>query len=227
MKEKFILFDSSTLISFAMNGLLPELNELKKIFKGKFIITKEVKQEVVDKPLTMKRFELEALKIEELLNEKILELPSSIGITDSEISKETKNILDTANNTFYARDRPISLIDAGEASCLGLSKILKSKKMENVVAVDERTARMLCERPENLKRLFEKKLHTKIQSKEENYKFFRGINFIRSSELIYVAYKKKLLKLKGSKVLDAMLYALKFKGCAISEEEIEEIKAIK
>jgi len=43
---------------------------------------------------------------------------------------------------------------------------------------------------------------------------------------MYVAYKKGLIKLKGELVLDALLYALKFKGCSISGEEIRQIKRI-
>ena len=52
--KKAIIFDSGTLISFSMNGLLPELRELKKIFNGKFLITKDVKREVIDKPIKIK-----------------------------------------------------------------------------------------------------------------------------------------------------------------------------
>ena len=85
---------------------------------------------------------------------------------------------------------------------------------------------MLCERPENLRDLFQRKLHTRINSKKENFKIFKGFSFIRSAELIYIAYKKDVLKLKDPAVLDAMLYALKFKGCAISDYEITEIKRI-
>ena len=45
---------------------------------------------------------------------------------------------------------------------------------------------------------------------------------------MYVAWKKGLIEIAdGNKVLDALLWALKFKGCAISGDEINEIKAIK
>jgi len=40
---KTLIFDSGALISIAMAGLIPELKELKKIFKGKFIIKREGK----------------------------------------------------------------------------------------------------------------------------------------------------------------------------------------
>jgi len=224
---KALIFDSSTLISLSMNGLLEYLGKLKEIFDGKFIITQEVKREVIDKPLTIKRFELEALRVRDLIYEKILEMPDSLGINHSEISNKTKEIMDIANNTFVEKNRNIHLISDGEASCMALSKILTQKKIQNVICVDERTIRMLSEKPENLRRLMEKKLHTRINSKTGNYNFLKGFRFIRSTELIYIAYKKKLINIKNGVLLDALLYALKFKGCSISDTEIEEIKKLK
>ena len=87
---------------------------------------------------------------------------------------------------------------------------------------------MLGEKPENLKDLLTKKLSTSVKIEKKDFKYFRGFRFIRSTELMYVAWKKGLIEVKdGKTVLDALLYALKFKGCAISEDEIREIKAIK
>lgn len=221
---KALIFDSGTLISFTMTGLVPELRELKKIFNGKFIITSQVKKEVIDKPIGIKRFELEAMKIQQLLDEKILELPNSLGIKDSEIEAETNNILEIANNTLSTKKGPVKIIHFGEASCLALSKILTQKKIENLIAVDERTTRILSEKPENLVKIMGKKLHMQVNTKKENYKFFKGFRFVRSTELMYVAYKKGVVRFKKGDVLDALLYALKFKGAAISGDEIREIK---
>lgn len=227
MTEKILIFDASSLISFAMNGLLPELRELKKIFPGKFIIPKEVKGEIIDRPINIKRFELEALKLNELVDEGVLELPSSIGLDEDFITAETNRILDIANNSFLEKgSKPVHLIDLGETACLVLSKILNEKEIPNLLAVDERTTRMLSEKPENLKKLLQKKLHTRIDIKKDKLKYFRGFKFIRSAELIYIAYKKGLVKIKNKKILDALLYALKFKGCAISRDEIEKIKKL-
>lgn len=223
---KIIIFDASTLITFAMNGLFPELRELKKIFKGKFVITEDVKREVIDKPITIKRFELEALRVKQLLDDKVLEMASSLGVSENEISKRTKEFLNTANTMFKGRGRDINIIQIGEASCLALSRILDEKKIENVLAVDERTTRMLGEKPENLKKLLQKKLHASVTLSQENFKVFKGFRFIRSSELVYVMYKKGIMRLKDDVVLDALLYAVKFKGCAISGDEIKEIKRL-
>ena len=225
--KKAIIFDSGTLISFSIAGMLGKIKELKDVFDGEFLITEDVKKEVIYKPLTIKRFELEALRVKRLLDKDVLVMPEKIGINKSEIDKKTEEIMSIANNTFYEKNKPIKLIDYGEASCLALSRILNEKNIENIIAVDERTLRMLSEKPENLERLLHDKLHTKVNSKKENFKFFKEFKFIRSSELVYVAFKKGFFDLKDhDTVLDALLYAVKFNGCSISSEEINEIKKL-
>jgi len=211
-----------------MNGLLPELAELKKIFNGKFLITEDIKREVIDKPLTIKRFELEGLKIKQLMDEKVLELPSVFGVRDEDISKGTEELMNIANNLFTGERKEIHLISSGEASCLALSRILTANKVVNVLAVDERTTRMLVEKPDNLKELLQRKLHIRVTLNKKNFTQFKGFRIIRSAELIYVAYKKGVTRLKdGDMVLDALLWAVKFSGCSINNEEIAEIKKLK
>ena len=224
---KAIVFDSSTLISFAMNGLLPELKELKNNFNGKFLIPEEVKVEIIDTPIKIKRFELEALKLEQLVDEKVLELPNSLEIGDKEISDETQKMMNLANEMFLKNNKEIKIIHSGESACLALSNLLNKKNIKTVLAIDERTMRMLIEKPENLKSLLQKKLHCSIELSKKNFEYFKGSKVIRSSELIYVAYKKGLVRFKGKDILNALLYAMKFKGCAISSDEIEEIKKLK
>jgi hypothetical protein len=222
---KAIIFDSSTLISFAMNGLLDYLRELKKVFDGKFLMTDEIKEEVIDKPMKINRFKLEGLMIKQLLDEKVLEMYGSLNINRNELNKETEDIMNIANSTLKDKNKNIHLIHNGESSCLALSKILTKKGIKNVISIDERTTRMLCEKPENLRKLMEKKLHTTLKANAENYSYFKGFRIIRSTELIYIAYKKKMIKLKnGGTILDAFLYALKTHGCSISDEEITEMK---
>lgn len=223
-----IIFDSSTLISLSMNGLLEELGKLKRVFDGKFIISNDVKKEVVDNPINVKRFELEALRVTRLMKEGVLELPDALGIKNSEVEERKRKIMSVANSMFEGNKRPIHIIHDGEASCLALSRLLLDKKVPHVIAIDERTTRMLGEKPENLKELLTKKLSTNVTLKSRDFKYFRGFRFIRSTELMYVAWKKGLLGLENGKtVLDAVLWALKFKGCSISGDEIREIKAIK
>ena len=160
---KVLIFDSGTLINLSMNGLLDVLEELKKTFDGKFIITKEVKYETMERPIGVPRFELGALRIKHLLDSKVIESPSTINITDKEISKKTKLITNLVNKTVIANRKYINIVGEAEMSCLALSDILSKKGIENMVAVDERTARIIVEKPENLKKLMEKRLRKRIQ----------------------------------------------------------------
>jgi hypothetical protein len=225
--NRALVFDSGALISLAMSNLLTELEKLKKIFKGKFLITKDVKREVIDKPLTIKRFSLQAMMIDKLLSQGVLEMPESIGISEEEIGTQTKRFMDIANSMLESRGKDVKLISSGESSCLALSDLLKKKNVDNIIVVDERTTRILAERPDNLKNLMERKLHTSINLKNQNFDKFKNFKFIRSTELMYVAYKKGLFDLKKGDVLDALLWALKSHGCSISGDEINEIKDIK
>lgn len=223
---KLIVFDSGTLISLAMNGLLEELKRLKESFDGHFIITKEVKYEIIDRPIKIKRYELEAMKLQSLLDQKYLLMPKDIGIEDKVITKSMIKFMDIANSMFLANGQKIKIIHLGETSCLALSRILFKKGIKHVLAIDERTTRVLVEKPENLKKLLEKRMHYKIKLKTNNFKLFEGFNIIRSTELMYIAFKKGLIRWKNKNVLDAILFALRFKGCAISYEEIKQIEKL-
>lgn len=217
---KYLIFDSGPLINFAMNGSLHILEKLKKEFDGEFLITKEVKQEIIDTPLTIKRFELEALQLKSIYDKGIIKLADLTPQQVDELRKKRDEIMNTANTTFKTKKRYIHLIDKGESAVLALSNILNSP----YIVIDERTTRILCENPENLKKLLEKKLHTTITANKKNYPYFKNYKIIRSTELAYIAYKKALFDIKDSKILEAALYALKYRGCSISEAEIEEIK---
>jgi len=223
---KILIFDAGSIITLSMNGLTYILKDLKKIFAGKFVITKEVKYEIIDRPINIKRFKLEALQIKKLFDSRTLVLPESIGIKSSEIKKKAEQLRRKINSTFYAKGKPIKILQRGELSCLALSLIAEDKLIKNAIVVDERTTRMLAEKPENLRKLFEKKLHTDIKMKNA-FPELKNIIFLRSPELVYLAYKRKLIKLKdGKDILDALLYATKFKGASISREEIENIKKL-
>lgn len=226
MTEKIIIFDASTLINLSMNGLYEEIRKLKQIFPGKFIITKDVKEEVIDYPIRKKKFELEAIRLRHLLKEGILETPDSLKIKSKQIDKETYNIMDKVNSIFKdSKGKDIKIIHKGEASIVALASILKQKEYEIILSIDERTMRVLIERPENLKKLLERKLRTRLKLYKKNLNEFKGFKVIRSSELVYMIYKKGLMR-KSPKLLDALLWAVKLKGCSISTEEIEEIKRI-
>jgi hypothetical protein len=165
--------------------------------------------------------------ISQLLKKGILEMPESIQISSKDVRDKTFRILESANKSFMAQGEGIKLISAGEGSCFALGEILKERGIEYALAIDERTARMLSEKPENLQMLLERKLHTSVSMNKSNLAVFANSKIIRSAELCYIAYKKNLVGIEDSlQVIDALLYGTKYKGCAISSQEIEEIKGM-
>jgi hypothetical protein len=215
--NKALIFDSSAIITLALNDLLYILEPLKKKFGGEFYITDDVKREVIDKPFRERRFMLESLFIKKLLDKGVLTLFSNLSL-----SKEKDNIMMIANHTFRAGSEDIRILHDGESSCLALYNLLDIDK--KAIIVDERTTRILCEAPENLRRILESKLHTKIDANQKNYPVFKEFKILRSSELGFMAYELGIIDLpaKKAEAMEALLYALKFKGCTISMNEIDE-----
>jgi hypothetical protein len=153
-------------------------------------------------------------------------MPSALGVDDDLISKEGKKLEDLANHFIQVKGRWVQLVSEAEISCLALSDQLSKKGIQNLIAIDERTTRTLCEHPEGLERVMSEKLHQRVALAAENIDIFSKYKFIRSSELVYVAYKKGLIDLQGDKALEALLYATKFSGSAISFEEINILKKL-
>jgi hypothetical protein len=221
---KAVIFDSGSLINLSMNGLLYLLKDLKKSFNGKFLITQEVKFETIDKPIGIERFELGALEIKNLLDSGILEMPEKIGIDTKTLEEETNSFMDKTNHFIQARGKWVNIVSKAEMSCLALSAELTRNGTENIIAIDERTTRILCEDPYSLERIMSEKLHQKVEVIAKDFSIFNKFKFIRSTEIVFVAYKKDLVPLKGNKVLEALLYATKYKGSSVTFEEINILK---
>ena len=222
---KYLIFDAGPIISLTMNGLLPILEKLKKVFDGEFILTPSVKSEVIDRPMRIKKYKLEAIQIKNLLDKGIFKLSSEI-ISDNKLDSEIKRILKITNGVLRTAQtgEKIKIIHEGEAACLAFSNLCG---VENVIVIDERTTRLLTEAPRNLEKLMERKLHVELNSDISLLDNFKKYKFIRSAELLYVAYKKDLFEVKNDKqLLDALLYGVKFRGSSISSGEIEKIKRL-
>lgn len=224
---KICILDSGPLINLSMNGLLYLFEDLKKTFDGKFVITSQVKYEVVDRPLHVQRFEFGAMQVQALLDKKVIEMPSALGIDEKQLSLYTQELMDLANHFIQVKGQWIHIVSDGEMSCLALSDMLEKEGAETIIGIDERTTRVLGENPEQLEQLMSEKLHQRAELLAKDISLFKKHKFIRSSELVYVAYKKGLLhNLQGKKALEAALYATKFKGTAISFDEINQIKKL-
>ena len=209
-----------------MNGLLYLLPRLKKSFPGLFLITHQVKHEVIDRPIKIERFELGALRVKRLLDNHTLSLPEDVGITEEQIQKQTRFLMNQANHFVKVRDQFVDIVSEGEMSCLALSSLLRHHNIDSLIAIDERTTRILAEKPENLKEVIQHKMHQPAKIATKDFSTFKDFKFARSSELVYVAHKKGLTNVHGPKALEALIFATKFKGSSISWDEVNELKKL-
>ncbi|MCH7850813.1 MAG: hypothetical protein IH845_04185 [Nanoarchaeota archaeon] len=222
---KYLIFDTGPIISLTMAGMLTTLEKLKGVFDGEFILTPSVKFEVIDRPSKIKKYKLESIQVQNLIDKGIFKMSTEF-VTDQKLDSETKKILKTTNGIIRETNggKKVTIIHKGEASCLAFSNLCKA---DNVIVVDERTTRLITEAPRNLEKLIEKKVHMKVSATLSLLEGYKKYKFIRSSELLYIAFKKDLLGMKKNKdLLDALLYAVKFNGAAISVQEIEEMKRL-
>ncbi|MDD5417286.1 MAG: hypothetical protein PHW96_00165 [Candidatus Nanoarchaeia archaeon] len=220
--NKLLVLDSSTIISMASSCLLWVFKELKSVSGVRFFITPSVKFETIDNAVNKKRWMLEALRVKMLLNEGVFELNES-----KEIDSMCSDIMKYSNSIFFRGGEPIHIIHKGECEILALSKIIGAE----VIGVDEKTTRLLIEDYKALWSILENKLHTKISFHEQNYKAFMDMigkkYIIRSTEIVGSAFQQGILQKrvrgypKERDVIEASLWALKFSGCAISENEIK------
>jgi len=226
-----MVFDSSSIISLALNNLMGALAELKKHFRGDFIIPQSVKEEIIDTPLKSKKYGLEALMLSSFIGN-VFKLFKNL---DTE--KKATYLMNLANGIFIGYGNPIKIVDKAEMESLAIAVMIKAS-----YAVDERTARLLVENPINLKKILEKKFRTRITLNKNNLNKFvkntKGVDVIRSSELMTIAYEKGLFETYKNKnipkalregkafkreLLNGLLWGLKLRGCAISRQEIQDI----
>ena len=208
-------------------------------------MTPAVKREVVDRPMKIKKFKLEAMRVQDMIERGIFKMSGDI-VEQGKLEREKKRIFKIANGvlrTTHGRKK-MTIIHDGETASLAFANLCGC---ENIIVIDERTTRMLTEAPGDLEKMMERKLHTPLDANLDLLKELKGFRFIRSAELLFVAWKKGLVmstrnsvpsKLGTSKeipfssgarnkdLLDALLYGVKFKGCAISSGEIEDMKKL-
>ncbi len=223
---KVLILDSGPLINFSLNSFLYLFEALKEQSGVRLVITPSVKREIVDRPIGIPRFELGALRLRDLISRGVIELPDVFGVKESEINERTHEYLEKANHFVRAQGKWISIVSEAEMSCLALSKILSEKGIENLVAVDERTTRMLCESPKSLEEMIGQRIHKRVSLARTSLSEFKSFKFVRSTELIYVAFKKGLLRIKDPLALEAALYASKYHGSSTTFEELKVLQKL-
>ena len=222
---KSLIFDTGPIISLSTNNLLWLLEPLKKKFNGKFYITEAVKNELVDRPLQIKKFKFEAIQVEKLIENQILEI-----IDNDFIRQTTPQLLSTSNEIFKAYNNCIRIVHFAEMSVVAAAINLNS----DAIVIDEKTTRFLIENPKMVVQILRKTLHTSVSINENNLKNLKNnvknIKTIRSIELVTIAYEHGLLDNYITKIPDArknllesVLWGVKLNGCAVSKDEIEQI----
>ena len=221
MKDKYVLCDASSLISFTSSCLDEMLKFFHTSFDVKFFIPQSVEYETVTHPLSLKTkiHCFSALRIQRMINDGILEVVSE------NLEKETERLMTLGNNVFYARGRPLVLFHKGETEMLALAHQLQIDSL----LMDERTTRILVEDPESLRGHLQTEFKTNILINRKHLSQFISrlghLDVIRSTELIYLAYKNGFFSKYGKierEAAEAALYKLKYSGCAISFKELEK-----
>jgi hypothetical protein len=218
---KDIICDSGSFISLTNSCLDRILYFLSEKFRVRFVIPPSVEYETVTRPIqsNLRQYTFSAIKIKEAIRDGV------IVTVNSDVSSQTNRILRYANNVFYAKGSPLQLIQSGEAEMLALASELGVKD----ILIDERTTRMLIESPFNMREHLGKEFNVNImvdkKALEEFGSMTKGISAIRSSELVMLAYENgyfdhfEELKLPA---LEAALYTVKFSGCSLRFDEIQE-----
>ncbi|MFC1768807.1 hypothetical protein ACFLZX_03515 [Nanoarchaeota archaeon] len=223
-----IVFDTGPIITLTTNNLLWLLEEMKKHYDGDFVITSSVHRELIDRPLTTKKFKFEALQVLRCVKDNVLTV-----LDDKKFRNEVMSLLDIANNSFFARGKPMRIVHYAEISSLVAAMKLKA----DAFVVDERTTRLLIENPPNLKKVVERHLHMDVKLNSKKFSEFKkkvkDIKPIRSIEMITVAFEMGLLDkylppMEDSKkvLLQSLLWGSKLNGCAVSTAEIDRIVAL-
>jgi len=215
------VIDTGTMITLSGTCLMNVFKSFVRTNRIELMISNTVAEESVWKPITNKRFALNAARIKYAINEKVVNM---MPIT-SEITNLQQKILYTSNNCFFTKDGPLQIIQRGEAEALALAKIYNAKAL----FIDERTTRSLIENPMRLKQTLERRQDTQIRLNQQNInnikEMFPQLKMFRSVDLIAAAYEQDLFDHElahGKLELEAALYAAKYNGCAVSEREIEE-----
>lgn len=222
-----VVCDSSTIISIADSCLIHILKKLSINPGFEFIIPKSVEAESVTRPFNINRFKLNAIRI----NDGIKEGWIKVWPESSELTREIELIQGISNDIFSSEKGSLTIVHKGEAESLALLKKLNIRGL----LIDERTTRMLVEKPLELKKWMEKIYKQKLELNKEQLKKFQNylpeIKIVRSTELIALGYE--LGHFEGELTssidsLEAALYSVKFNGCSVSFKEIEQfIQSIK
>jgi hypothetical protein len=219
-----VLVDTGVLISLTSGCLDTLLHFFADKHNIRFVIPPSVEWEAVGRPLKMniRKYLFSAIRIKDAIDDGV------VVVVDADIRDKAKDLMDTANNMFYVRGKPLRLIQMGETEMLVLGKELGIE----YILVDERTTRMLIEAPFRLKEHLEDEFHVNVMVNKKNFKKLASeispFRALRTSELVMLSYEKgyfKSFERLHVNALEAALYKIKYSGCSISFKEIKQYVA--
>ena len=213
--KKNIVCDTSSLISLADNCLLKHLAKIN----ANFLVPQGVRSELVENPLHTHRFKLRALEMNHYFENGLIR-----EVKNDKIFPEAQRLAGLANTLFYYKDQPVRIIQEGEAESLALLRLTNEKTL----LIDERTTRHLIEDVDKLQKFIQGRtglqLEVNTKARKQLQNDLLGINVMRSSEIIAFLYEQHLTEHHAPEkaFLEAGLYAVKFSGCSITDDEIKQ-----
>lgn len=216
---KDILCDSGVLISLTSGCLDGILHFFAENHDFRFVIPPSVEYESVTRPLKsgLRKHLFSAIRIKDFIEDGV------VVVVDAKVEDKAQRIMNSANNMFYVKGKPLRLIQFGESEMLALAIELG---IGNIL-IDERTTRMLIEAPFRLKEHLESEFSVNVMVNKSSYRELESkissLNALRSSELVMLAYENGYFKNFESlqrDALEAALFKMKFSGCSISFDEI-------
>ncbi len=218
-QKKTIVLDSSTLITISDNCMIKIIKNLSQKENISFVIPQSVYEESVVTPMRIRKFELNAIRIRDAVEEGYLQVASAT----ENFRQRLQKLQFTCDNLCTFNGARMIIIHRGEMETLALMKEINA----DALAIDERTTRLLLEEPQSLEWFLRKRHNGKISLNPNRIDEFRReyaqIKVIRSTELISLAYEDGSFgnELHTTKqAVEAALFAAKFTGCAVSEDEI-------
>lgn len=216
-----IVFDSSSIISISDKCFINLIKKMAANDNVEFVIPQEVYDETVSVPMKIKKFELNAIRIKDAIDQGYF----TIAKPSPKVGKTTEKISALVNCIAFSGKKCLKLVHRGELETLALCKELGA----SALVIDERTTRLLVEDPMGLRGFLQHRYQKEIEIADEKIhdlkEFLGDLEIIRSVELIALAYDLGLFEGEISpnkKSLEAALYAMKFAGCAVSFEEIKQ-----
>jgi len=210
-----IFIDTGTIITLITSRLISVLEEIKKKRDINFVITPYVYDELVTKPASIKKYQLESLEVRGLIENEIISVKN--------VSKQRVNQAEKRADKIIEIDgRTVDLVQKAEISCMVSGQ---------PVLMDERTLRLICEDSEELLQVMtirKRKAVTLNKNALEAFQAYVNCPLIfRSVELVTWATMNGMLtqyEFDDPKfALTSMLWACKSNGAAVSEQEIESL----